>query len=86
MKGKLPEHLAAVRLHPTVKKGQRPVNTTRANRVDITKVREIFLRILSSDARYALLMDFFHQNLLPAMKTANASAAARPRVCARHAA
>ncbi len=54
--GKLPEHLAAVRLHPTV-------NTTQANRVDITKVREIFPADLELRRQIALLMDFFHQNL-----------------------
>ncbi len=61
--GKLPEHLAAVRLHPTVKKGRRQVNTTQANRVDITKVREIFPADLELRRQIALLMDFFHKNL-----------------------
>ncbi len=61
--GKLPAHLAAVRLHPTVKKGQRQVNTTQANRVDITKVREIFPADLELRRQISLLMDFFHSNL-----------------------
>lgn len=61
--GKLPAHLAAVRLHPTVKKGQRQVNTTQANRVDITKVREIFPADLELRHQISLLMDFFHSNL-----------------------
>lgn len=61
--GKLPAHLAAVRLHPTVKKGQRQVNTTQANKVDITKVREIFPADLELRRQIALLMDFFHENL-----------------------
>ena len=61
--GKLPAHLAAVRLHPTVRKGQRQVNTTQANKVDITKVREIFPADLELRRQIALLMDFFHENL-----------------------
>ncbi len=61
--GKLPAHLAAVRLHPTVKNGQRQVNTTQANKVDITKVREIFPADLELRRQIALLMDFFHENL-----------------------
>lgn len=61
--GKIPEHLAAVRLHPTVKKGQRQVNTTQANRVDVTKVREIFPADLELRRQIYLLMKFFHENL-----------------------
>ena len=41
-KGMLPEHLAAVRLHPTVHKGERQVNTTQANGVDSTKIEDLY--------------------------------------------
>lgn len=61
--GLIPENLAAVRLHPTVRKGQRQVNTTQANGVDITKVSQIFPADLELRRQIALLMDFFHANL-----------------------
>lgn len=61
--GKIPEHLAAVRLHPTVKSGQRQVNTTQQNKVDITNVREIFPADLELRRQIAALMKFFHENL-----------------------
>ena len=61
--GKIPGHLAAVRLHPTVRKGQRQVNTTQANGVDITKVREIFPADLELRRQIEILTDFFHTNL-----------------------
>lgn len=61
--GLIPEHLAAVRLHPTVKKGQRQVNTTQANKVDNTKVLDIFPADLELRRQIEILMDFFHNNL-----------------------
>lgn len=61
--GKLPEHLAAVRLHPTVRSGQRQVNTTQQNKVDITNVKEIFPADLALRRQIAILMKFLHENL-----------------------
>lgn len=61
--GKIPAHLAAVRLHPTVREGQRQVNTTQANKVDMTKVSDIFPADLELRRQIALLMDFFHSTL-----------------------
>ena len=40
--GLLPKTLAAVRLHPTVYSGERQVNTTQENGVDVTKTEQIF--------------------------------------------
>lgn len=61
--GKLPKNLAAVRLHPTVHKGERQVNTTQVNGVDITDVKTIFKADLELRRQMELLMDFFHHNL-----------------------
>lgn len=56
-------NLAAVRLHPTVYKGERQVNTTQVNGVDITDVKTIFKADLELRRQMELLMDFFHHNL-----------------------
>lgn len=61
--GKLPEHLAAVRLHPTVKAGQRQVNTTQANFVDMTKVSDIFPADLELRRQIRLLLKFLQENI-----------------------
>lgn len=61
--GKLPGHLAAVRLHPTVHPGQRQVNTTQANGVDTTKVEEIFSADLQLRRQIQLLTSFVRENL-----------------------
>ena len=61
--GKLPSNLAAVRLHPTVNKGERQVNTTQVNGVDITKTATVFKADLELRRQIELLLDFFHKNL-----------------------
>ena len=61
--GKLPERLAAVRLHPCVQSGRRQVNTTQENGVDITKVEQIFPADLELRRQIALLTDFLRQNV-----------------------
>lgn len=61
--GKIPEHLAAVRLHPTVNAGERQVNTTQVNGVDVTKVEEIYPADLELRRQINLLTDFVRENL-----------------------
>ncbi len=61
--GNLPEHLAAVRLHPTVNSGQRQVNTTQANGVDITKVDHIFKADLELRRQIEILVKFLRENV-----------------------
>ena len=61
--GKLPQKLAAVRLHPTTKSGERQVNTTQVNGVDVTEVASVFDADLELRRQIKLLMDFFHKNL-----------------------
>lgn len=61
--GRIPAHLAAVRLHPVVEKGQRQVNTTQANKVDMTHVREIFPADLELRRQIETLMGFFREEL-----------------------
>lgn len=63
MDGRLPSHLAAVRLHPTVREGERQVNTTQQNGVDMTAPEEIFKADLALRRQMQLLMGFFHENL-----------------------
>lgn len=61
--GELPENLAAVRLHPTVHSGERQVNTTQVNGVDITETATVFKADLELRRQIEILMDFFHKNL-----------------------
>lgn len=61
--GHLPERIAAVRLHPTTKSGERQVNTTQVNGVDMTHVEEIFAADLELREQIAILTDFFHKHL-----------------------
>lgn len=61
--GKLPERLAAVRLHPTTIPGQRQVNTTQVNGVDITETGSIFKADLELRRQIALLVDFLRANV-----------------------
>ena len=61
--GVIPAHLAAVRLHPTVYKGQRQVNTTQANYIDSTKVPDIYKAEIELRNQIPILMDFFHKYL-----------------------
>lgn len=61
--GKLPQHLAAVRLHPTTRAGQRQVNTTQANGVDMTKPEQIFPAEHELRRQIHLLVDFLRENV-----------------------
>ena len=61
--GLLPENLAAVRLHPTVHSGERQVNTTQVNGVDITETATVFKADLELRRQIEILMDFFRKNL-----------------------
>ena len=61
--GKIPEKLAAVRLHPCVEKGRRQVNTTQVNRVDITRIEQIFAADYELRQQINLLRDFLRENL-----------------------
>lgn len=61
--GKIPEKLAAVRLHPCVEKGRRQVNTTQVNRVDITRIEQIFPADYELRQQINILRDFLRENL-----------------------
>lgn len=61
--GKLPQKLAAVRLHPTTHAGQRQVNTTQVNGVDSTRVGHLFRAEVELRQQIGLLVDFFRTNL-----------------------
>lgn len=63
LEGELPERLAAVRLHPTVHKGCRQVNTTQVNGVDMTRVEQIFSADLELREQMFTLVDFFHKHI-----------------------
>lgn len=61
--GKIPQKIAAVRLHPTVRKGERQVNTTQVNGVDITRIDHIFKADLELREQMYLLETFLKENL-----------------------
>ena len=61
--GILPKNAAAVRLHPTVYKGSRQVNTTQANGFDSTKLETIYDAELELRRQIKLLQNFFRENL-----------------------
>ena len=61
--GKIPQKIAAVRLHPTVHPGQRQVNTTQVNGVDITRVDQIFKADLELRQQMFLLETFLRENV-----------------------
>ncbi len=61
--GKLPEQLAAVRLHPAVKPGLRQVNTTQVCGVDITKVDQIFKADLELRRQIEVIVKFLQENV-----------------------
>lgn len=61
--GILPRNLVAVRLHRTVRPGERQVNTTQANRVDGTSPREVFKADLELRRQIDLLLRFFREHL-----------------------
>ena len=60
---KLPHKLAAVRLHPTVRDGERQVNTTQVNGVDMTRVEQIFAAEVELREQIALLEHFLRENV-----------------------
>ena len=61
--GKLPQLLAAVRLHPSVRPGCRQVNTTQVNGVDITSAASIFAADLELRRQINLLTQFLRENV-----------------------
>ena len=61
--GRIPQKLAAVRLHPTVVPGQRQVNTTQVNGVDITRVDQIFKADLELRQQMFLLEAFLRERV-----------------------
>lgn len=61
--GVIPLQTAAVRLHPTVYKGSRQVNTTQANGYDSTKLETIYDAELELRRQIPILQKFFRENL-----------------------
>lgn len=61
--GRIPSQAAAVRLHPTVYKGSRQVNTTQANGYDSTKLETMFDAELELRRQIPVLQEFFRENL-----------------------
>lgn len=62
-KGKIPQKIAALRLHPCVEKGRRQVNTTQVNGVDITRIDQIFPADLELRQQIRLLTEFLRENV-----------------------
>lgn len=63
LEGEIPERIAAVRLHPTVHPGERQVNTTQVNGVDMTRVEQIYKADLELREQMLTLVNFFHRHL-----------------------
>lgn len=61
--GKIPQKIAAVRLHPCTEAGQRQVNTTQVNGVDVTRVLDIFPADLELREQIEILMRFLKENV-----------------------
>lgn len=61
--GVIPKNTAAVRLHPTVHKGSRQVNTTQVNGVDSTKVETLYTAELELRRQMKVLTGFFRREL-----------------------
>lgn len=61
--GIIPKNTAAVRLHPTVYKGSRQVNTTQVNGVDSTRVETLYAAELELRRQMEILTDFFRKEL-----------------------
>ncbi len=61
--GLLPKNLAAVRLHPTIRPGQRQVNTTQYNGADATRVQDLFAAEVELRRQIEILVKFFRENL-----------------------
>ena len=63
LEGEIPERIAAVRLHPTTHSGQRQVNTTQVNGIDMTRVDHIFKADLELREQILTLLNFFHKHI-----------------------
>ncbi len=63
LEGEIPERIAAVRLHPTTHSGERQVNTTQVNGIDMTRVDHIFKADLELREQILTLLDFFHKHI-----------------------
>ncbi len=63
LEGEIPERIAAVRLHPTTHRGERQVNTTQVNGVDMTRVDHIFKADLELREQILTLLDFLHKHI-----------------------
>lgn len=63
LEGEIPERIAAVRLHPTTHSGERQVNTTQVNGVDMTRVDHIFKADLELREQILTLLDFLHKHI-----------------------
>lgn len=63
LEGEIPKRIAAVRLHPTTHSGERQVNTTQVNGVDMTRVDHIFKADLELREQILTLIDFFHKHI-----------------------
>lgn len=61
--GALPENLAAVRLHPTTQPGQRRVNTTQVNGVDMTDPAQIFAADRQLRQQMEILTEFLRREV-----------------------
>ena len=61
--GKLPQYLAAVRLHPCTRPGERQVNTTQVNRIDSTHIADLFPADVELRQQIDLLVDFLRKNV-----------------------
>lgn len=61
--GLLPENLAAVRLHRTVREGQRQVNTTQMNKIDSTRTEDLFKAEVELRHQINIVTDFLRANL-----------------------
>lgn len=61
--GLIPEQLAAVRLHPTTHLGERQVNTTQVNGIDITRTEQIFKADVELRRQIRSLVEFFREYL-----------------------
>ena len=62
-KGLIPKNAAAVRMCPTVNKGERHFNTTQVNGIDSTKVEDLFKAELELRRQIDTLVDFFQKYL-----------------------
>lgn len=61
--GELPETLAAVRLHPTTRSGERQVNTTQANGVDSTIAEDLYKAQLKLRNQMNVIVEFLRKHV-----------------------